>query len=147
MKRLPVISATLACISLCLPACSVMDQDNPKPKGHAADPHAVVPQDFLFSRYHPLNTWLDQAVRVQIMDVPLMDVFNHQTLRGLQYVVVKAPTSNPLINIDKLAMTRRQLLWCLAHDHQLHMTPAFGPNGEVISIEIRSRSVDLPNKY
>ncbi|HEX2749598.1 MAG TPA: hypothetical protein VHM91_16430 [Verrucomicrobiales bacterium] len=147
MKRLSVFPAALACLSFGLSACNVMDQDNPKPRNHAADPKAVVPQDFLFSRYHPLNAWLDQAVRVQIMDVPLMDVFNHQTLRGLQYVVVKAPTSNPLINIDKLAMTRRQLLWALAHDHQLHMTPAFGPGGEVTSIEIRSRSVDLPNKY
>ena len=146
MKRLPVIPAAIALLSLSQPACQYIGFD-PQPLNLAADPRAVVPPDFLFSRYHPLNEWLDQAVRVQIMDVPLMDVFNHQTLRGLQYTWVKVPTSNPLVNIDKLAMTRRQLLWALAHDHQLHMTPAFGPNGEVISIEIRSRSVDLPDKY
>ncbi|HWB03821.1 MAG TPA: hypothetical protein VG796_12415 [Verrucomicrobiales bacterium] len=146
MKPLPATFAALACVFFGLPSCSVMDYTDPRPKNHAADPKAVVPQDFLFSRYQPLNTWLDQPVRVQIMDVPLMSVFDHQTLRGLQYSWVKPPNSNPLVFIDKLAMTRRQLLWALAHDHQLHMTPAFGPRGEVIAIEIRSRSVDLPDQ-
>ncbi len=143
MKRLPVISA-LACLTLWLPSCGIMDQDNPKPKNHAEDPKAVVPVDFLFNRSRALNAWLDEAVRVQILDVPLMDVFRHPALRGLQYVIVKPPVENPLIFIDKLAMTRRQLLWAISHDHQLHMTPSFGPNGGVTAIEIRSRSQDLP---
>lgn len=138
-------TAALAALCFCLPACSVMDRINPKPKNLAADPLAVVPPDFLLTRYQPLNAWLDEAVRVQIMDVPLMEVFNHPSLRGLQYVIVKPPTANPLVTIDKIAMTRRQLLWSISHDHQLHMTPSFGSRGEVRYIEIRSRSVDLPN--
>ena len=38
----------------------------------------------------------------------------------------------------------RKLLWAQSHDHQLHMTPSYGRRGEVSHIEIRSRSVDLP---
>jgi len=145
MKFANLPPAAAAGLLLCLPACSVVDDINPRPKGHAADPAAVVPGEFLFTRYQPLNTWLDTAVRVQIMDVPLSEVFNHSALRGLEYVIVKAPPANPLITIDKLALTRRQLLWVLSHDYQLHMTPSFGSRGEVRFIEIRSRSVDLPN--
>src|SRR5688572_4319933 len=136
MKFLTLPFAAAAALSLFLPACSVVDRINPKPKGRAADPMAVVPGEFLFTRYQPLNTWLDEAVRVQIMDVPLTDVFRHPALRGLEYVIVKPPSTNPLITIDKLALTRRQLLWVLAQDYQLHMTPAFGPRGDVRYIEI-----------
>ncbi len=144
MKISPALIAALS-LPLLLNSCETYDRlTEPQPPGHAEDVNAVVPQEFLFSRYEPLNRWLDEAVRVQIMDVPLMDVFHHPALRGLQYVIVKAPPQNPLINIDKLALTRRQLLWAIAHDHQLHMTPSFGPAGDVTCIEIRSRSVDLP---
>jgi len=143
MKFTPRLLAALAVISL--PACDTMDKIfDPQPPHHAEDPVAVIPPDFLTTRYGPLNDWLDTAVRVQIIDTPLMSVFDHPALRGLQYQIVKAPPENPRITIDKLAMTRRQLLWVLAHDYQFHMTPNFGPRGEVNYIEIRSRSVDLP---
>jgi hypothetical protein len=144
--RFSSIAATTALATLFLSSCgSYMDKMfDPQPPNRAEDPVAVVPPDFLLTRYAPLNQWLDQAVRVQIIDVPLMSVFNHPALRGLQYHVVKAPPANPLITIDKLALTRRQLLWVIAHDYQLHMTPIFGPSGEVLHIDIRSRSVDLP---
>jgi hypothetical protein len=145
MNYRPLCLAALASV-LCLPACSVLDAIDPQPKRHAADPMAVVPNEFLLTRYAPLNAWLDEAVRVQILDVPLLSVFQHPSLRGLQYVVVKAPPDNPIVTIDKLALTRRQLLWVLSQDHQLHMTPAYGRHGEVTHIEIRSRSIDLPNK-
>ena len=131
--------------ALCLSACDTMDQIfEPQPLNQAADAKAVVPPDFLYTRYAPLNTWLDEAVRVQILDTPLLSTFTHPALRGLQYQIVTAPHENPIVNIDKLAMTRGQLLWVLAHDHQLHMTPHYGSHGEVTHIEIRSRSVDLP---
>lgn len=145
--KFPALCCASLAVSLFLPACSVVDNPldpYPTPKYNAADPNAVVPAEFLFSRYSPLNSWLDQAVRVQILDVPLVDVFRHPSLRGLQYVIVKPPPDNPLVTIDKLALTRRQLLWAISHDHQLHMTPVFGRRGEVTHIEIRSRSVDLP---
>ena len=145
MNSRPLLSAAILALVLPMTSCEVYDRLFwPKPLNHAADPAAVVPRDFLFSRSAPLNAWLDEAVRVQIMDVPLMDVFNHRSLRGLNYVFVIKPQQNPLVTMDKLALTRRQLLWALSHDHQLHMTPSFGAKGEVTCIEIRSRSVDLP---
>jgi hypothetical protein len=138
-------AAAAALAMLCLSSCETVDKIfDPQPPNHAEDPVGVVPPDFLYTRYSPLNQWLDEAVRVQIIDVPLLNVFDHPALRGLQYHIITPPQSNPLINIDKLALTRRQLLWVIAHDHQLHMTPNFGPRGEVTHIDIRSRSVDLP---
>ena len=145
MKFPRLLPAAVLALILPLTSCETYDRiTEPQPGGHAEDANAVLPQEFLFTRYAPLNHWLDEAVRVQIMDVPLMDVFRHPALRGLAYVFVKPPLKNPLVTIDKLALTRRQLLWVLSHDHQLHMTPSFGPRGEVTCIEIRSRSVDLP---
>ncbi len=145
MNSRSLLSAAIFTLVLPMTSCEVYDRVFwPQPGGHAQDAKAVVPREFLFTRYAPLNAWLDEAVRVQIMDVPLLDVFNHQALRGLNYVFVKKPQQNPLVTMDKLALTRRQLLWALSHDHQLHMTPSFGAKGEVSWIEIRSRSVDLP---
>jgi hypothetical protein len=143
MKFTPPLLAALAVFTT--PACDTLDRAiDPQPPNRAEDPVAVVPADFLYTRYEPLNRWLDEAVRVQVIDTPLMSIFDHPALRGLQYHIVKAPPENPVITIDKLAMTRRQLLWVIAHDHQFHMTPNFGPSGEVNYIEVRSRSVDLP---
>jgi hypothetical protein len=146
MKSRPPALAPAALAILCLSSCNSLDKVfEPQAPLNVEDPKAVVPADFLFTRYEPLNRWLDEAVRVQIFDVPLMDVFRQPALRELQYVVVKAPATNPPVTIDKLAMTRRQLLWAVGHDYQLHMTPAFNDDGSLSCIEIRSRSVDLPN--
>ena len=129
--RLLVPILALTCTS-----CTLFD---PKPPGKAADKMAVVPPEFLFTRYEPMNRWLDTAVRVQIFDVPLNRVIYEPCLRGINVRVVTAPLENPIIFIDKLALTRRQLLWSLAQDHQLHMTPVFDPNAGPAWIEIRSR--------
>ena len=118
-------------------SCGLLD---PKPKYQAADKWAVVPADFLFTRYDPLNQWLDSSVRVQIFDVPLKQVYNEPALRGINYRVIQPPVENPSIFIDKIAMTRRQLLWSLAQDHQLHLTPLFDAAGGPAWIEIRSRA-------
>jgi hypothetical protein len=145
MKLRPFPFAAFAILGLSLSSCETVDRMfDPQPHNHAEDPMAVVPPEFLHTRSVSLNQWLDEAVRVQIIDVPLLNVFDHPALRGLQYQIIKYPAQNPLINIDKLALTHRQLLWVIAHDYQLHMTPHYGPRGEVMYIEIRSRSVDLP---
>lgn len=101
---------------------------------------AVVPPEFLFSRYEPMNRWLDTPVRVQIFDVPLHEVMYQPCLRGVNYRLVQTGVDNPLLFIDKVAMTRRQLLWSLAQDHQIHLTLIFDPNGGPAYIEIRSRT-------
>lgn len=144
MKR-PVLLLT-AGLAVLLSSCKAFKEatGDPQPDHKAYDVGAVTPPDFLLTRSDALNKWLDTPVRVQIYDVHLRDVFRHDSLRGLQYSMVKPPQENPLVNIDKIAMTRRQLLWAISHDHQLHMTPAYNSKGNVSHIEIRSRSVDLP---
>ena len=136
----PMISSMfrlfLPLVALTLVGCTLFD---PKPPGKAFDKMAVVPPDFLYSRYEPMNRWLDTAVRVQIFDVPLTRVIYEPCLRGINVRVIQAPVENPNIFIDKLALTRRQLLWSLAQDHQLHLTPVFDANGGPAWIEIRSR--------
>ena len=136
----PMISSMfrlfLPLVALTLVGCTLFD---PKPPGKAFDKMAVVPPDFLYSRYAPMNRWLDTAVRVQIFDVPLSRVIYEPCLRGINVRVIQAPVENPNIFIDKLALTRRQLLWSLAQDHQLHLTPVFDANGGPAWIEIRSR--------
>ena len=81
-------------------------------------------------------------------------VFQEPALRGINYRLVASGLqggkgtpdgegfagADPLIFIDKLAMTRRQLLWSLSQDHQLHMTPVFDTSDGPASIEIRSRA-------
>ncbi len=133
---LPPLRLLVPILGLSLSACTIFD---PKPPGQAADKQAVVPADFLFSRYEPLNRWLDTAVRVQIFDVPLTEVLQQPCLQGINVRIVQRPVENPKIFIDKLALTRRQLLWTLAQDHQLHLTPVFDPAGGPAWIEVRSR--------
>jgi hypothetical protein len=123
-------------VALTLSSCEMFKMDGPF---RPYDAMAVIPQDFLYSKYAPLNRWLDTPVHVQILDVPLCDVFNHPSLRGLNYKMVKAPRLNPKITLNHIAMTRRQLLWSIAQDHQLSMTPMFGENGEGSYIDIRAR--------
>ena len=65
---------------------------------------AVVPQDFLFNRYAPLNRWLDTAERVLILDMPLKSCFDHEALRGIRYRWVIEPKENPVINIDRVVV-------------------------------------------
>ncbi len=127
--------ATLALLGL--PGCGMFD---PHPNYHAADRMAVVPPEFLHSRYGPLNAWLDTPVRVQIYDVPLSKITQEPCLRGINYRVKQVPSENPNIFIDKLALTRRQLLWSLSQDYQLHMSLAFDSAQGPACIEIRSRA-------
>ncbi|MBP7948720.1 MAG: hypothetical protein KA004_03620 [Verrucomicrobiales bacterium] len=103
------------------------------------DPVAVVPDDFLFTKYEPMNRWLDTAVRVQIFDVPLSHVFHANELRGLNIQIVKPLPKDSLVTMDRIAITRRQFLWTLCHEHQLMMTPVFGTRGEQSYIAVRPR--------
>ncbi len=141
MNRTAVSALAAVCL---LPGCTNIDLLlDPQPPFKAADPMAVVPQDFLFNRYAPLNRWLDTAERVLILDMPLKSCFDHEALRGIRYRWVIEPKENPVINIDRVAMTRRQLLWALGQDHLIQMTPKFGPQGELEYLELRSRNSAL----
>lgn len=133
---IPALRLLLPVLALSCAGCTLFD---PQPPNQAADKLAVVPGDFLFTRYEPLNRWLDTAVRVQIYDVPLSKVIYEPCLRGINVRVIQAPVTDPILFIDKIALTRRQLLWSLAQDYQLHLTPVFDSAGGPAAIEIRSR--------
>lgn len=123
-------------LALGLSSCEMFKMAGPfKPY----DTKAVIPQEFLFSHYKPLNEWLDVPVHVQILDVPLLDIFTQPALAGLNYKLVKAPKENPRITMNHMAMTRRQLLYSLSQEYQLTMTPVFSQNGTSSYIDIRSR--------
>ncbi len=130
----------LAAAAMCHTGCRTVDRIlDEQPSFKAADPAAVVPREFLYTKYEPLNRWMDQAVRVQIMDMSLLSVFEHPCLRGFHYKFLRRPPRAHVINMDKLAMTRRQILWALSHDYQLRFSPKYGMDGEVLYIEISSR--------
>ncbi len=136
-------AAALSLLSSCRFTDRLLD---PYPGFQAGDPMAVVPREFLFTRYEPLNRWLDQPVNVQITDVPLTQVFRHESLRGFQYKILRTPPRAHSVSIEKLAMTRRQILWSLSHDYQLHMAPRYGPDGEILWIDVRSTEEELADK-
>ncbi len=134
--QLPSIIIIISALTLGLTSCEMFKMAGPFRPYSAA---AVLPQEFLFSHYKPLNTWLDTPVHVQILDVPLLEVLNEPALRGLNYKVVKAPNENPHITMEHIAMTRRQLLYSLSQEYQLSMTPVFGADGSTSHIDIRCR--------
>jgi len=127
--------ALLALINMTTASCDMFTMKGPfKPY----DKKSVLPQDFLYTKYTPLNAWLDTPINVQILDVPLRDVFALPCLRGLEYRIISLPKVHPRITMSHMAMTRRQLLWALAQDHQLRMTAVFGENGQASHIDIRN---------
>ena len=141
MKSTVLLAA--ASLSL-LSSCRIMDRLlDPHPGFQAGDKRAVVPREFLFTRSPSLTAWLDQVVVVQIEGVPLTQVFNHESLRGFSYKFLRLPPRSHVVSMHKIAMTRRQILWSLSHDYQLQMTPRYGPNGEILWVDIRSQEEAL----
>jgi hypothetical protein len=137
MRNLPTtILATLLALPL-LSSCEMYTHKGPFP---AYSKDTLTPNRFLYSHYKPLNQWLDTPVRVLIQDVPLNDVFSHPCLRGVSFDLARPHLKNPLVNIDSLALTRRQLLWTLSYDYELSMVPMFHPNGGPSQILVKAPS-------
>lgn len=126
----------LALISLLLSNCSIFEQ---RPKPGLVEPSAAVPVDFLFSWHKPYNKWMDTPIRVYYNEVSLEEIFKNDPLTGLSYKFVKKPEIMPLVSIDSMGITRRQLLWAIAHDNNLHMSLRSLPNGQPSQILIRDR--------
>ena len=127
--------ALFALLSLTTVGCDMFTMKGPfKPY----DKMSVLPQDFLYTKYAPLNEWLDTPVNVQIHEVALRDVLSLPCLRGLEYRIVSLPKLNPKtkITMSHMGLTRRQLLWALCHDNQLRMVPVFGEQNGQSRIEI-----------
>ena len=127
--------ALLALVSMTTVSCDMFTMKGPfKPY----DKMSVLPQEFLFTKYAPLNEWLDTPVNVEIHEVALRDVLSLPCLRGLEYRIVSLPKLNPKtkITMNHMALTRRQLLWSICHDNQLRMVPVFGERGAQSRIDI-----------
>ncbi|MEC7357099.1 MAG: hypothetical protein VYC09_01530 [Verrucomicrobiota bacterium] len=133
----PIFRAVLLIlIPIALISCSIF---NPKPKPGLVEPKAAVPADFLFSWHAPYNKWMNEPVRVYYNEVPLEEIFKNAPLLGLSYNFIKKPNKTPLVSIDSIGITRRQLLWAIAHDNNLSMSLKSLPNGHPSEIIIRDR--------
>jgi hypothetical protein len=137
MRRFLLLIAMMGV--LVLPSCEMIFPNLllPKPDLEPHDKIGVVPQDFLFTQHEPLKDWLDTAVYVQMINVPLTRVFEHPALRPLNHRWVVLPRHNPRITIYRVAITRRQLLWSIAQDYKLSMLPVTVPGGYSY-IEVRA---------
>ena len=129
-------AALLILIPIALISCSIF---NPKPKPGLVEPKAAVPADFLFSWHAPYNKWMDSLVRVYYNEIPLEEIFKNAPLTGLSYNFINKPKESPLVSIDSIGITRRQLLWSIAHDNNLSMSLKSLPNGHPSEIIIRDR--------
>lgn len=141
MQLRPAIIALAGLAIAGTTSCSTIKQAiNPEPDLRPARERAIVPQDFLFTDYTPLNQWLDQSVHVDILDVPLSSVFQQPALSGLNHNLTgfsPGDEDEPTITINEVALTRRQLLWSLSQDHKLAMVPKFDAQGGTSYIDIR----------
>ena len=117
-----------------------------KPHLSLVEPRAVVPGDFLFSFHEPYNEWMDTPHRVYYHKVPLNEVFHRKPFTKLVYTLGEMPRDMPLISIDALGITRRQLLWMLAHDNQLKMSLISDEAGHPMEIIIRWRGTEPRNR-
>ncbi|MDB4673713.1 hypothetical protein OAF27_02750 [Verrucomicrobiales bacterium] len=121
----------------CLTSCETIV---PTSERQSSAPMAVVPQKFLYNTYEPLNTWLDTPVEVYMIDIPVEDVFNQPVFADLNYEITNIPDSGKLVNIESFGITRRQLLWAIAHDNGLRMRARHGSEDAESFIEITGRS-------
>ena len=150
MKMYTTFTLSLLCLgtvvflSSCAWRTQLREALSPQANLSPARPKALLPQEFLFTDYAPLNDWLDTAVRVHMTKVPLSEVFQEPALAGLNHRLSDMPVyeeeeEEPLITIDELALTRRQLLWAIGQDYKLAMVPKFDPLGGTSYIDIRSK--------
>ena len=130
----------LILIPIALISCSIF---NPKPKPGLVESKAAVPADFLFSWHAPYNKWMDAPVRVYYNEVALEEIFKNAPLTGLSYSFIKKPKVITLVSIDSIGITRRQLLWAIAHDNNLSMSLKSLPNGHPSEIIIRHRGDEI----
>jgi hypothetical protein len=126
----------LPALFLPLAGCDIFVE---KPTPSLVEPHAAVPRVFLFSWHKPYNDWMDTPVRVFYNKVPLDQIFNHSPFDRLSYQFIEKPAEMPLVSIDSLGITRRQLLWAIAHDNNLQMSLKTLPNGHPSEVIIRDR--------
>lgn len=119
-----------------LGSCEIFQE---KPNPGLVEPHAAIPEDFLFSWHKPYNEWMDSPVRVYYNKAPLDQIFENSPFIRLSYKFNEKPSEMPLVSMDTLGLTRRQLLWSIAHDNNLQMILKTLPNGHPSEVIIRDR--------
>ena len=119
-----------------LGSCGIFQE---KPNPGLVEPKAAIPEDFLFSWHKPYNQWMDSPVRVYYNKVPLDQIFDNSPFIRLSYQFSEKPEEMPLVSMDTLGLTRRQLLWSIAHDNNLQMILKTLPNGHPNEVIIRDR--------
>ncbi|MCP4847445.1 MAG: hypothetical protein GY899_05800 [Verrucomicrobiaceae bacterium] len=119
-----------------LGSCGIFQE---KPNPGLVEPNATVPEDFLFSWHKPFNEWMDSPVRVYYNKVPLEQIFENSPFIRLSYKFSEKPEEMPLVSMDTLGLTRRQLLWSIAHDNNLQMILKTLPDGHPNEVIIRDR--------
>lgn len=110
------------------------------------EPRTAVPRDFLFSWHEPYNEWMDTPVRVYYNKIPLDQIFHNDPFDRLSYRFIEKPSPMPLVSVDTMGLSRRQLLWSIAHDNNLHMSLKTLPNGHPNEVIIRGRGEDGSRK-
>ncbi len=138
----PALFLAPAAVAFTLASCNLLD---PKPTFEAAAPRAVTPITFLYTNYEPFNEWLDTPAHVVIEDIPLNDLFASSLLQPMNYRLNNMPPENPKVSIKSIGMTRRQLLWSVAHEYGLRMTPKYYGTTEESFVEITGKNEPVGN--
>ncbi len=125
-----------ALVTLAFSGCKLFLE---KPTPSLIEPRAAVPREFLFSWHEPYNEWMDAPVRVYYNKVPLDQIFSEAPFEGLSYRFIEQPEDMPLVSVDTLGISRRQLLWSVAHDNNLQMSLKTLPDGQPSVVIIRHR--------
>jgi len=113
----PIFASFAAAILL--GSCNLFD---PVPNYRIVEPEAVVPKSFLYNPESSYNAWMDTPLRVHYHEASLDWIFNDRPFADFNYRLCDIPADMDPISIDALGQTRRQLLWAIAHDHNLKMT-------------------------
>jgi len=132
----PLAAIVLALLAFAASGCDIFLE---KPRPSLIRPDAAVPRDFLWSWHKPYNKWMDAPVRVYYNKVPLDEIFETSPFNNLSYRFIEQPDEMPLVSADTLGISRRQLLWAVAHDNNLHMSLKTLPNGHPSEVIIRHR--------
>jgi len=136
MRQRPIPLLLLTALALPLAGCDIFVE---KPSPRIVEAHAAVPREFLFSWHEPYNEWMDTPIRVYYNKIPLDQIFKESPFTSLSYRFIEQPPEMPLVTVDTLGISRRQLLWSIAHDNNLHMSLKTLPNGHPSEVIIRHR--------
>jgi len=138
--RIIGLSALLGISSMLLTSCDIFLE---KPRHKLVEPKAVVPGSFLFSWDKEYNAWMDTPNRIYYHNTPLSEVFQNEPFTRLVYELYDMPAEQPLVSIDSLGITRRQVLWVLCHDYNLKMSLRSLSDGKPESVIVRWRGGDV----